>query len=267
MRLLADKMLAILRRDLLLSLRYGRGIWLLSITLLLEIAGFAFLAKAIGPVFRPEGLDYFQFLVAGTGMFGFFVACMNSVVGELREAQISGALEVLAASGTTPTVYLGLSSLSTVLRECLQLVAYLAIGFALAVRVQATVHWSAMPVVLALSIMMAVGMCFLAAAAQVVLQKGGALVWLFGSVAWLFAGTMFSVESLPPWLQVIARYFPVRYALDAIRAALLKGAGWSELLRPMAWFALGAFALLLIGAGMFSLSVRHAQRRGSLSFY
>jgi ABC-type polysaccharide/polyol phosphate export permease len=267
MKVLADKLLAMLRRDLLLSLRYGRGLWLLSITLLLEIAGFAFLAKAIGPGFRPEGIDYFPFLVAGTGLFGYFVACMNAVVSEVRESQVSGALEVLLASGTQPTTYWGLSSLSTVLRELLQLLVYLGIGFVLASRALIEVNWTAAIMVLALSITMAVGLCLLAAAAQVVVQKGGAFVWFFGSVAWLFAGATFSVDSLPAGLRGIAHYFPLRYALDTMRGTLLKGSSWSDLLHPMGWFALGALTVLLAGAGGFSFSVRHAQRRGTLSFY
>jgi hypothetical protein len=51
---------------------------------------------------------------------------------------------------------------------------------------------------------------------------------------------LFPVNILPDWLQVVAHFNPVTYALDAMRSALLGGANVADLWRPLAVLLLSA---------------------------
>src|SRR5205807_8428931 len=87
MKGLLDKMAAILRRDLLSALRYRNGFLLTAFASAAELASFYFLARAIGPGFRPEGVEYFPFLLVGTGFYTFLVMGIHSFVLIVQEAQ------------------------------------------------------------------------------------------------------------------------------------------------------------------------------------
>ena len=75
---LFDKTAVILKRDLLTALRYRNGFLLTGFGTAAELAAFYFLARAIGPGFRPEGVDYFPFLLIGTGFYTFLVMGIHS---------------------------------------------------------------------------------------------------------------------------------------------------------------------------------------------
>jgi ABC-2 type transport system permease protein len=73
------------------------------------------------------------------------------------------------------------------------------------------------------------------------------------------------VDILPPWLQLIANLNPVTYALDAMRGALLDGAGILSIGRSLLLlFAFGA-ALLPISMLIFSWVLRRTKVTGTLT--
>ena len=63
-------------------------------------------------------------------------------------------------------------------------------------------------------------------------------------VSGLVGGMMYPVSVLPGPLRFLARLIPVTYSLEGMRAALLAGAGWSQLWPSIA--ALLLFAAILI---------------------
>src|SRR5437899_10940536 len=112
MKGLLDKMAAILRRDLLSALRYRNGFLLTAFASAAELASFYFLARAIGPGFRPEGVEYFPFLLVGTGFYTFLVMGIHSFLLIVQEAQQTGTLEVLMITSTPAPILILLSATS-----------------------------------------------------------------------------------------------------------------------------------------------------------
>ena len=75
---LVDKSCAIVRRDLLTSVRYRAGFSIGVLSAIAEMAAFYYLAHAVGPGFRPDGVDYYPFLLVGTGFYTFLIMGINS---------------------------------------------------------------------------------------------------------------------------------------------------------------------------------------------
>src|SRR5436305_13908121 len=98
MKGLLDKMAAILRRDLLSVLRYRNGFLLTAFASAAELASFYFLARAIGPGFRPEGVEYFPFLLVGSGFYTFLVMGVHSFLLIVLDAALTGTLEGLLST-------------------------------------------------------------------------------------------------------------------------------------------------------------------------
>ena len=122
-------------------------------------------------------------------------------------------------------------------------------------------------VVFLLSLAVAVAMGITAAALQVTLQKGSAVVWLFSSVAWLLTGMSFPVEALPLPLQKLAALVPVTHSLDGLRLAMMKGASWGDLRAPIVTLLAFAALLLPLSLWLFGRALRRARIEGTLSFY
>jgi ABC-2 type transport system permease protein len=264
---LLDKLAVILRRDLLTAARYRSGSWMYVAGMLTELAAFYYLARAVGPGFKPDGVAYFPFLLIGTGFYGFFVAGIASFVTSIHDAQLTGTMEVLMTTSTPEPTLVFLTAVSTFFTRTLHLAFYLAVGVLVFGRTVLHANVAGALVVFALSLGVAVALGILVAAVQVALQKGNGIVWLFSSMLWLLTGATFPVSSLPAPLQRIGEVIPITHALDGLRLSLLRGAGWDVLSRPVAILALWAIVLLPVSVWMFGQALRYARREGTLSYY
>src|ERR1039457_2928381 len=247
-----DKLHAILRRDLLTAVRHRSGFVVTLVGVFTELAAFYFLSRAIGPGFRPGGVEYFPFLMVGTGVYTFFVMSAQAFLSAVQEAQQTGTLEVLMTTSTAPAELVILSSISAFAGNLTNLLVYL---FAGVVVFRAAVHANLLScvVVLLLSLVIALALGIMAAAFQVAFQKGSALMWLLGSGLWLLSGTMFPVQSLPRPLGILARALPFTYALDGMRGALLEGRSMGSMVPTLA--ALTMFGIVLLSLALGGLSV------------
>jgi len=264
--LLVDKLRAILRRDLLTAVRHRTGFAMTALGLLIQLAAFYFLSRAIGPGFRPGGVEYFPFLLVGTGVYTFFVMSTQAFLSTVQEAQQTGTMEVLMTTSTAPAELVVLSSISAFAGNLFSLVGYLFAGVAL---FRAPIHMNLVSclVVLVLSLAIAMALGLAAATIQVTFQKGAALVWLLSSGVWFLSGTLFPVASLPRPLAVLAKLIPITHAVDGMRMALLRGEPIFAMVPTVG--ALAGFSLVLLPLALWGLTVslRRARQNGTLSFY
>jgi len=261
-----DKLEAILRRDVLTAIRHRSGFVMTLFGVLIELAAFYYLSRAIGPGFRPDGVEYFPFLLVGTGVYTFFVMSAQAFLSAVQEAQQTGTMEVLMTTSTAPAELVILSSISAFAGSFTNLLVYLVAGVAV---FRASIHANLLSclAVLVLSLGIALAMGIAAATFQVAFQKGSALLWMLGSGLWFLSGTMFPVQSLPRPLVLIARAVPFTYAIDGMRGALLEGQSVAALAPTLAALAIFGVILLPLALGALSLSLRRARQLGTLSFY
>jgi ABC-2 type transport system permease protein len=260
------KLRAVLRRDLLTALRHRTGFAITAFGLLTELAAFYFLSRAIGPGFRPGGVDYFPFLLVGTGVYTFFVMSTQAFLSTVQEAQQTGTMEVLMTTSTPPAQLVVLSSVSAFGGNLLKLLVYLLAGSAIfAAPFHANFLAAISVMVCCLAIAMAVGLA--AATIQITFQKGSALLWLLSSGVWFLSGAMFPVESLPWPLLFLAHAVPLSYAVGGMRMALLQGKTVSEMASTLGMLLMFSLALLPLALWGLSFSVRRARQDGTLSFY
>ncbi len=263
---LCDKLAAILRRDLLTAIRYRTGFMLAAAGALAELAAFYYLSRAIGPGFRPEGMGYFPFLLVGTGFYTFLVMGVHSFLAAVQEAQQNGTLEVLMTTSTPPPVLVFLSAISAFAGNTVNLVFYLVVGL-LVFDAPLRPNLAGCIVIFVLSMAVAIAIGIFAAAVQLAIQKGSAVVWALGSGAWFLTGTMFPVAALPKALRYLSGLIPITHSLDGMRLALLQGVSFSVLAHEILILALFSIVLLPSSLAIFSYTLRRARLQGTLSFY
>lgn len=260
------KAVAVLKKDLLTAVRYRNGFVFNLISPGLQLATFYYLARAVGPQFRPDGMAYVMFLVVGTGFYTFLIAGTHSFFQAIQEAQQTGTLEFLMTTATPARTLLFLSTLSSFAGGLVQFVLYVASGillFAPAVRLSLI----GVILVMIFSLVIAAAIGLFAAGLQLSIHKGSAVLWLLGSCAWLMAGTLFPVNALPRPLQVLSNWVPFTHSLTGMRLAIFDGGNQAALRHEIEALLLFSCVLLPAGIAFFAWTLRSARQYGRLAFY
>jgi ABC-2 type transport system permease protein len=107
----------------------------------------------------------------------------------------------------------------------------------------------------------------MAAGVIMVIKRGDPITSIISYFALLLGGIYYPIEVLPDWLQAIARLLPITHAINAMRAALLNGAGLAELRSSL--LILGGFAVVLTPLALivFRAAVEKAKSEGTLTHY
>lgn len=263
--MIAYKIFAVLKKDCVTAARSRSGFAFAALAQAAQVATFYYLARAVGPKFRPEGMPYFLFLLVGTGFYAFLLTGIHSFLRSVQEAQQTGIVEVLLTTATPAPLLLALNAVSAFANGLLQLVLYLALAlwlFAPALHINVAASMA----VFLFSILSAFALGLFAAGLQIYIQKGSAVLWLIESGAWLMSGTLFPVAALPATARWVSYCIPFTHSLSGMRLALLGG---NSALMAQEVMTLAVFALALVPAGLtfFSWTVRQARQNGTLSFY
>lgn len=264
--MIVSKIAAVLKKDLLTAARYRNGFVFNLISPALQLATFYYLARAVGPQFRPDGIPYVMFLIVGMGFYTFLISGIHSFFQAIQQAQQTGTLEFLMTTSTRPPVLLFLSTLSSFAGGLVQFVLYVGSGIVLfAPAVHVNMFGAVSAVILSLIAAAAIGL--FAAGLQISIHKGSAVLWLLGSCAWLMAGTLFPVKTLPLPLQVLSNLLPFTHSLTAMRLAIFDGGNRVALLHEIEILALFSCSLLPAGVAFFAWTLQRARQYGQLAFY
>jgi ABC-type multidrug transport system permease subunit len=85
-------------------------------------------------------------------------------------------------------------------------------------------------------------------------QQAMFVTFFIMNVYLLMSGLFTPIDSMPPWVQTLSQLNPVRHFVTITRAVLIKGAGFGEIVQPLA-------ALAVYGAVMLVLAVRQYSKR------
>ncbi len=260
---------AFLRRDLLLQSSYRSAFVLNLVGIFFSVAIFHYLGRLVDPsvAARLGGRDYFSFVLIGIAFYNYLGTALNSFSGSLRQAQLTGTLEpVLATPVGIPTLLFG-SALYHFLYTSLTAVAYLAVA-ALAFGLDLSrANLPSCLLTLALTILAFSGLGILSAAFTLVWKRGDPLAFFLGTASALLGGVYFPLSIVPAWVQKIAAWIPLTYALSAMRGAVLDGKPAGDLGADLGRLALFAAVLIPLSVVAFVAALARARRDGSLAQY
>lgn len=264
-----NKPLLFLRRDLLMEISYRFGFVLQVLGILFSTTSFYFISQLLAPgasnLLGAYGGNYFSFVLIGMAFTGYQGVALNTFSGVIRSGQVSGTLEALLMTPTRlPTILLS-SSLWDFLFTTLRVTIYLAMGVLLfGADLQQANVLSAL-VILGLTVLAMSGIGILSASFIMVLKRGDPVAFMFSSLSTLLGGVYYPIAVLPGWLRLLAQFFPLTHALEAMRRALLSGAALSALWREIALLTVFAAVLLPLSMLAFRWAVHRARRDGSLT--
>jgi ABC-2 type transport system permease protein len=261
--------LAFLRRDFLLQSSYRTAFVLNLVGVFVSVAIFYYLGRLVGSAIETKlgGRDYFSFVLIGIAFYNYLGTALNSFSGGIRQAQLTGTLEPVLATPVKVSALLFGSSLYSFLYTSLTAVAYLAIAALFFGLDLSRADLPAAGITLGLTILAASGLGILSASFTLLWKRGDPLAFLVGTLSALLGGVYFPVSIMPRWLQAVAAWNPLTYALSAMRGALLEGKPPSALAGDLGTLALFAVVLIPLSMAAFSAALTRVRRWGSLGQY
>jgi ABC-2 type transport system permease protein len=256
-------------RDLSIARTYRTAFVLEVIEALFGAAMFYYVARFVdSPQLQralPQGGGYFAFSLVGYVFLDYLNAALDTFDRSLEEARDSGTLEQLLVTQTSLPVFVAGSAIYPFVATTLRIVVYVAWGALLFGFPLHAANWLTVAVVLLATLLAFSGLGILSSSYLLIFKRGNPAKWFFLGVSSVVGGMLFPVNILPDWLQVVARFSPVTYALEAMRAALLGGATVAALWQPLAVLLLSALLLLPTSMLVFAWALRRTKITGTLT--
>ncbi|MGC2831247.1 MAG: ABC transporter permease [Candidatus Acidiferrum sp.] len=256
------------RRDLSIARTYRIAFLFEAVEALFGVAMFYYVARFVdSPQLRnalPQSESYFTFSLIGFVFLDYLNAAMDSFDRSLMEARDTGTLEHLLVTQTSLPVILAGSAIYPFVASTLRIAVYVAWGAVLFGFPLREANWLAVAAVLIATLLAFSGLGILSASYLVLFKRGNPAKWLFLGISSVTGGMLFPISILPDWLQLVARLNPVTYALNAMRAALLSGAGFHAVWRPLLVLFLLSAVLLPLSMAVFAWALRRTKTTGTL---
>ncbi len=256
--------LAWLRRAALEELSYRGHLALQAVGGLVTLAGVYYLGRLV-PLSALGG-GYFAFACVGLAAYLPARAAQAEIAQGVRQAQLVGLLEPLAASPAGLPAQLCAMGIWPTIGALARAASTLAAG-ALVFGLSLSLSPRSLAIALAAGLLGAVaslGLGLLSAALVLHVRRSDPIAYLLDSAAWLGSGLLFPTRLLPPWARRAGELLPATHVLRVARAALLPSSG-GEARGSMLALGLLALSCPLLGAAALRLSIRAARRRGSFA--
>ena len=261
---------AFLKRDFRIASSYQLNFILTSVNSLFILTLLYFLggmidSDAMG--LEQFGGNYFSFVLIGYGFYQYFHLALTSFSAAVQREQLTGCLESMLGTQTTPETSILLSSLYSLLSSLVHLVLIFVAGSLFFKVNLAQANPALILLTFLLTVLVFVSFGIFSASFVLVLKKGDPVTWLITTLNFILGGAFFPIEQMPGWMADISRFVPVTYALDALRQELINGAGLSDIWESLAILSGIGLLLFPLSLLLFNRAVRKARREGSLILY
>lgn len=265
------KLAAFVRRDFRIALSYRAGLLGGLVGVLAQVAAFSLLGKLVDPsrmpLFDGTRSTYIEFVAIGICINMTVLLLIHELSRALHTEQMIGTLESLLVTPTRMATLQAGSTLFNLMYVPLRLCLFLAL---IAVLFGLQLHAAGIlpAVVLMLEFLPFLwGLGLFAAGATLTFRRGSGLIGMAVTALGLSSGAFFPLSLLPHWLSTIAAGNPAAIVLDAVRRALIGGAGWHALTRPMLELLPLSVASVALGLFFFRMFVARERRLGTLGLY
>jgi ABC-2 type transport system permease protein len=233
-----------------------------------NVAVFFYLSQLVTgsriPGLERYGADFFPFILIGLAFRGYLGVALMQFAATLRTEQMMGTLEMLLVSPLRVSTFLTASTSYHFLFQTLTVAGYLLLGLLIGSLsiTRMNIPVAAVIMIPTIATFAAIGM--LSASFLMTFKRGDPINFFINAGATLFGGVFFPIEVLPEPLQVVSKALPITYSLQAMRKALLTGAGLQETGTEL--LILIGFAVVLVPLSLvfFSTALRKARRDGTL---
>ncbi|HEY0613139.1 MAG TPA: ABC transporter permease [Candidatus Elarobacter sp.] len=264
-----SRVAAIFKRDALVTLSYPGNFALEWIGIIVQVVTAWYISRLIpnSSTFSSNGAaaSYFQYIAVNTAFVRFQSAALYSFAESIRDAQLTGTLEIVLSTPTRLNTLVLSSALWSMTYTVLQTGVFLAIAVLFGLDLH---HIDVVTglVFLVLTVTSVAPLGVLAAALAMIIKKTGPVEFVSTATATLFGGVYLPLKLLPGWLQIIGWMLPITHALNGFRAAT-SGVPLAAVKGDALWLLAASAILMPFSLWLFARSIGKARVDGTLSMY
>jgi len=233
------KSLAFIKKDFLIESSYKLSFIFRIFVVLVSILTYFFIDRLFGHRIvghlQQFGVNYFSYVLLSMAFFSYIGVGLGSFSNRIRFEQMQGTLEALLLTPTKVS-FANVNILSALVILFLTIISFSSLGI-------------------------------LSASFIMVFKRGNPVGWIINNLEGLIGGVYFPITIMPLWLQYIAHFFPITYAIRAVQLAVYRGYSLGQLQNEWVFLLLFSIILLPLSFSSFRYSLRKARQQGSLIQY
>jgi ABC-2 type transport system permease protein len=256
------------QRNFFLTKRYFMWelVWLTFTTV--NAMSITFIGAGAGELSGGETLDterFMTFLLIGALLWSYLSMIFDVLSETVQWERWEGTIEYTFMSPTSRVTHLLGMGVYAVVYGIIRTAIVLGVAMvAFDLDLSAANYWAAL-VVLAVCSVSLVGFGVVAAVMPLLSpEKGQQVTYIISALLLLVSGVYYPVKVLPEWMQTMAQFSPVTYALEGARAALLGGADLPQLWGSLWPLLIMGVVFVPMGLFVFNLGESYAKRTGKL---
>jgi len=265
------KSLAFIKKDFLIESSYKLSFIFRIFGVLVSILTYFFIDRLFGHRIvghlQQFGVNYFSYVLLSMAFFSYIGVGLGSFSNRIRFEQMQGTLEALLLTPTKVSIILFSLALWNLLFATIDMALYIILGRLLFKISFANVNILSALVILFLTIISFSSLGILSASFIMVFKRGNPVGWIINNLEGLIGGVYFPITIMPLWLQYIAHFFPITYAIRAVQLAVYRGYSLGQLQNEWVFLLLFSIILLPLSFSSFRYSLRKARQQGSLIQY
>ncbi len=256
------------QRNYFLTKRYFMWeiVWLTFTTV--NAMSITFIGAGVDEVGGGQGTDisfYMTYLLIGALIWSYLSMIFDILSETVQWERWEGTIEYTFMSPTSRVTHLlGMGVYAIVYGILRTAIVFGVAMLAFDLDLSNANYWAAL-VVLAVCSISLVGFGVVAAVMPLLSpEKGQQVTYIVSAILLLVSGVYYPVTVLPGWMQVVAQFSPVTYALRGFRAALQHGAGLPQLWNNIWPLLIMGVVFVPLGIFIFRLGESYAKRTGKL---
>jgi len=268
---MSKRVLALLKKDFLVESSYKLPFLFNIFGVLVSILSYFFIDRLFGSKIVSHleefGVNYFSYVLLGMAFFSYIGVGLGSFSSRIQLEQTQGTLEAILLTPTKISTILFSMALWNLFFATVDVAIYIALGIFLFKISFAHVNLLSTALILILTIVSFSSLGILSASFIMVFKRGNPVGWVINNLEGLIGGVYFPITVLPEWLQFLAKFFPITYAIRAIELSVYKGYSPAALSEEIGFLLAFSVLLFPLSLATFKYAVKKARQEGSLGYY
>lgn len=267
--------LAVVRREWTIYVRYPSWVIALLIWPVLFPLVYIFNGKAFaGPdqtgvaVFASFAgtTDYIGFIALGSLLYMWINWVLWSFGAFLRNEQVRGTLESNWLSPMPRILLLAGAGVTSCIQQSF-ILAISLLEFYLILGIKIVGNPLDVLLVFILTVPTIYGLGLLFASLVIWAKEVNVMVFLVRGVIMIFCGISFPLAVMPDWMQIVAKFIPMTYAIRAFRISYLTNQGFDAIKGDLIILGVFGVILLILGFIAFQWTETLVRKKGTLGVY
>ncbi|MDD5044337.1 MAG: ABC transporter permease [Candidatus Omnitrophica bacterium] len=265
------KIFALIKKDFLNEISYKFSFFFNIFGVIVSLLTYFFIDKLFGSAvtsgLEEFGVNYFAYVLLSMAFFSYIGVGIGSFSSRIQSEQMQGTLESLLITPTKTYIILLSMGLWNLIFATLDVLIYVAAGIFLFKIDFSQINILATFVVLVLTIASFSSLGVLSASFIIVFKRGNPVGWIINNLEGLLGGVYFPVSVMPGFLQFLAKFLPITYAVRAMQLAVYKGYTLAQIKNECLFLLFFSILLMPLSIYSFKYALNRARKDGSLAQY